>query len=305
MQINEFNCAVIGAGKIAHSLTPAFIKSGFQISVVISRNLSSAKKLAVQNKIKNYSDSLKDISQEVNVFLLTVPDGEISKVAGKLSMLRKDFRKSFCIHFSGVETINSVITLKKKGCKTGSLHIIRPFPSKNKIDLENSPVSVEPDNKQTFGFLIQICKKLKLKPYRINSENKILNHLAAVHCSNFLVGNLFSAFSLISPKYISPKDILKETTQSALNNVFKLSPSKALSGPIDRGDIYTIKKHIEALNEKILSPKREKEFQLLKLNYIVQSLNLLEVVKKKYGGLSNEHKKINRLLRREFKKVTG
>ncbi len=51
-------------------------------------------------------------------------------------------------------------------------------------------------------------------------------------------------------KVIYLKDILRKTTQSALDNVFTLSPAKALSGPIDRGDIYTIKKHISALDDK-------------------------------------------------------
>ncbi len=202
-----------------------------------------------------------------------------------------------------METIHSLISLKKKGGETGSLHIIRPFPSKNKIDLKNSPVSIESDDKRTLNFLIQLCKKLKLKSHRISSENKVLHHLAAVHSSNFLAGNLFNAFSLISSKNILPEDILKETTQSALNNVFKLSPSKALSGPIDRGDFYTIKKHIEAIDNKIKNSKVKKKIVLLKISYIIQSLNLLEVVIVKYGKLSKDHLEIEKFLKGELQKI--
>ncbi len=64
MTKSKYNCVIIGAGKISHSITPALLKSGYNISQVISRKISSAKKLANQNKIKNYSDSLKDISKE-------------------------------------------------------------------------------------------------------------------------------------------------------------------------------------------------------------------------------------------------
>ncbi len=244
---------------------------------------------------------LKDISKDVNVFLLTVPDGEITKVANDLARTRKVFSDCFVIHFSGVETIHSLISLKRKGGKTGSLHIIRPFPSKNKVDLKNSPVSIESDDKQTLGFSIQLCKKLKLKPHRISSDNKVLHHLAAVHSSNFLAGNLFNAISLLSSKNILPEDILKETTQSALNNVFKLDPPKALSGPVDRGDLYTIKKHIEAIDNKINKSKVKKKILLLKISYIIQSLNLLEVVEDKYGKLSENHLKIEKYLKKELK----
>jgi len=190
--------------------------------------------------------------------------------------------------------------LAKKGCATGSLHLIRPFPSKNIVDIRNSPASIETESKQAKAFLLQLCRKLKLKPHTIKSDEKVFYHIAAVHSSNFLVGNLFNAFFLISSKNNLPKNILRQTTQSALNNIFKLSPAKALSGPIDRGDIHTIKKHLAALDSEIRKSKSKKHLKLLRMNYITQSLGLLEVVKAKYGRLSGNHKNIKKLLIQEF-----
>ncbi|MDZ7624660.1 MAG: DUF2520 domain-containing protein [Ignavibacteriaceae bacterium] len=238
---------------------------------------------------------LKKIPAEVNVFFLTVPDGEIKTAADALSGIKKDFNNSICIHFSGVENINALNSLKKKGCATGSLHIIRPFPSKNIVDIKNSPASIEAEDKRAKLFLVQLCRKLKLKPHIIASDEKVFHHLAAVHSSNFLVGNLFNAFYLISSKNNLPKNILRQTTQSALNNVFKLSPAKALSGPIDRGDIYTIKKHLNALDDEIRKSKSS-HLKLLRKNYIIQSLSLLEVVKAKYGRLDKKHLEIKKIL---------
>jgi predicted short-subunit dehydrogenase-like oxidoreductase (DUF2520 family) len=243
---------------------------------------------------------LKHIPSDINLFFLTVPDGEIKNVAEKLSKLKRNFTRSICIHFSGVENISVLKSLQKKSCATGSLHIIRPFPSKNIVDIKNSPASIETENKQAKTFLLQMCKKLKLKPHIITSNAKVFHHLAAVHSSNFLVGNLFNAFSLISSKSKTPRNILKKTTQSALDNVFKLTPAKGLSGPIDRGDIYTIKKHIAALDSEIRKSKSKQKLKLLRMNYITQSLGLLEVVKAKYGRLNRSHNNIKKLLIREF-----
>lgn len=290
---------LIGAGKLAHSLTSALEITSYNIESVISKKKSSAKHLAGKFLIKNYSDSLKDIPSDVNIFLLTVPDGEIRKVAEKLSKSNRDFKDCICVHFSGVENISSLNSLAKKGCATGSLHIIKPFPSKNIVKIKNSPASIEAKNRRSFNFLIQLCRSLQLKPHRINSKEKVLHHLAAVYSSNFLVGNLFNAFSLISSKDNSAKEILLQTTQSALNNVFKLSPSKALSGPVDRGDLYTIKKHLEVLDAKIRK-SRSARLKLFKLNYIVQSLSLLEVAEKKYGKLNKDHLEIKKFLENEL-----
>lgn len=291
--------AIIGAGKIAYSLTSALVKSGYDVQSIISKRLSSAKLLANKFSIPHHSKSLKQIPEDINVFFLTVPDGEIKKVAEKLSKLKRDFTKCICVHFSGVENIGALESLKKKGCVVGSLHIIRPFPSKNIVDIKNSPASIEAENKRAIQFLIHLCRKLKLKPYMIDSEEKVFNHLAAVHSSNFLVGNLFNAFSLISSKSNSSKNILKQTTQSALDNVFKLSPAKALSGPIDRGDIYTIKKHIDELNSQIRKNKKG-HLKLLRKNYILQSLSLLEVAKAKYGKLNKKHLEIEKFLKKQL-----
>jgi len=300
--LTKHKIAIIGAGKLAYSLTPALKKSGYDVLCVISKKLSSSKLLAKKFSIPHHSNSLKKNPDGVDVFFLTVPDGEIKKAADSLSKSKLDFRNCICIHFSGVENISALKSLEKKVCATGSLHIIRPFPSKNVVDLRNSPASIETGSKQAKAFLLQMCKKLKLKPHLIASNEKVFHHLAAVHSSNFLVGNLFNAFSLITSKGNLPKNILRQTTQSALNNVFKLSPAKALSGPIDRGDIYTIRKHIEMLNKKISQVKNKEQLKLLRLNYIIQSLSLLEVVKAKYGRLSKNHHRIKKLLLEGFRK---
>lgn len=292
--------ALIGAGKLAHSLTYALLNNGYQVDSVISRKLSSAKLLSGKFSIPNYSNKLQNIPEEVKVFFLTVPDGEIKKVAESLSKLKKNFKDFICIHFSGVEDISSLNSLAQKGCATGSLHIIRPFPSKNIVHIKNFPASVEAKDKRANSFLLALCRKLKLKPHSINSNEKVLNHLAAVHSSNFLVGNLYNAFYLIDSKNNLPEIILRQTTQTALDNVFKLSPEKALSGPIDRGDIYAIKKHIEALDKEIKQSRKNDKLKLLRKNYIIQSLGLLEVVKAKYGKLSGDHQKIKKLLKSQL-----
>ena len=292
--------AIIGAGKLAFSLASALVNARYPINSVISKKLNSAKSLAQKFSIKHYSNKVQNIQEVANVFFLTVPDGEIKNVAESLSKLKRDFKDCICIHFSGVENISALQSLKNKGCAVGSLHIIRPFPSKNIVDIKSFPVSVEAKDKRAISYLDQLCRKLKLKPHKIKSDEKVLHHLAAVHSSNFLAGNLYNAFSLIKSKNNLSNKILKNTTQSALNNVFKLGPVNALSGPIDRGDFYAIKKHIEALNKRISGSNSNKKFILLKKSYVIQSLLLLEVVKAKYGRLNKNHQKIKKFLEKNL-----
>ena len=90
----KFKIAIIGAGRIAYSLTSALLKEGYIVDVIISRKYDSAKALAEKFGVKKYSNDINLISKSVNVFFLTVPDSEIKKTAIQLSKLKLNFRYS-------------------------------------------------------------------------------------------------------------------------------------------------------------------------------------------------------------------
>ncbi len=167
---------------------------------------------------------------------------------------------------------------------------MQTFPSTKVVDIANCSVAIEAEKKEVKDFLNKLALDLHLKPFLLKPGNKIYYHLAGVFASNFLVGNLFSSekmFRLSKKGKANFNDIINSIVYSTINNVKESGASKALSGPIERGDYETIEKHLKAL--------KKKDKQLYK-NYIIQSLNLLEVVEEKNGKLSKEQKRIRNLL---------
>ncbi len=299
----KFKIAIIGAGRIAYSLTLALLNEGYIVDAIISRKINSAKALAEKFGVKKYSDDLNLISKSVNVFFLTVPDSEIKKTAVQLSKLK--FSTDYFIHFSGAEDISVLNPLKLKGGKTGSLHLMQTFPSKKIVNIKNVNSAIETNDDSTYKFLLQLCSDLQLIPFRIDSKDKTYYHLAGVFASNFLAGNLFNAQKLLSLNNIDEQkyfDILSSTIQSTLQNIKTVGPAKALSGPVDRGDIKTIRKHISSLKRKSKNSKGN-YFSLLLKNYIVQSLNLINLVEEKHGELNQSHQDIRKLLVRELNNI--
>ena len=296
---------IIGAGRIAYSLTSVLIKNNFEIASVISRNIDSAKKLARKFSIKKYSNDFSEIPKSTKLFFLTVPDGEIKKAALSLSHLNLNFKNSYFIHLSGSENIEALKPLKRKGGLTGSIHPMQTFPSKKVVSLENVYAAVEVEGDKHFQYLANLCKKLGMIPFKINPDRKTLYHLAGVYASNFLAGNLFVSQKMLIENGIPEKmffDILSSTINSTLNNVKKVGPAKALSGPVERGDIQTIRKHISSFKEMIKKPDGN-NFSLQLKNYIVQSINLLSLVEEKQGKLNNTHLQIQKLLVRELRNL--
>ena len=281
---------IIGAGKIAYSLCSALLKAGYNVSSIISRKKSSADKLSKQLKIPLSSNKINSLSKETNIFFLTVPDSQIEKTARLLLKSKLDFRNSLFIHVSGALDINELKPLRKKKASIASFHIMQTFPSTKIVEIKNCSVAIEAENKLVKNFLDNLAMDLLLKPFHLKSDKKIFYHLAGVFASNFLAGNLFSSeklFRMTESKNIDYFSVIESTVNSTLDNIKNVGPAKALSGPVERGDYKTIEKHLRAL---------KKGNKMLYNNYIVQSLNLLDVVKKKNKRLNKDQKKIKNLL---------
>ena len=289
--------SVIGAGKIAYSLCAALLKAGYNVNKVISRNKTSASKLSKRfkipfssDKLKSYLPATRSLTQENKIFFLTVPDNQIKKAAKSLSKLNLDFNNSLFIHVSGALDTNELNSLKKKKANVASFHIMQTFPSTKIVDISGCTVAIEAEKKVVKDFLNKLALDLRLKPFLLKPGHKIYYHLAGVFASNFLVGNLYSSekmFQLSKKGKANFNDTIESVVYSTINNIKDAGASKALSGPVERGDYETIEKHLKSL--------KKKDKQLCK-NYIIQSLNLLDVVKDKNGKLNEGQKKIKSLL---------
>lgn len=280
--------AVIGAGRVSFSLVSALIRSNLNVSLIVSRKVVSAKTLAGRLKIKNFSSDLHSLTSDLKIFFLSVPDNQISVVAKEISKLNLDFENSIFIHLSGAENISVLNVLKKKGAYTASFHIMQTFPDKRIFNLKNSYVAIETNNKKVKSFLFRIAKKLNLNPFKISSQNKIYYHLAGVYSSNFLVANQYYTKKLFDMTHsgLNYKSVFNPISEMTLKNIKDKDVQNAVSGPVARGDIITVKKHLSALkNDKIF-----------RSNYISQSLTLLELLKKRDKKLTLPQKELKNYL---------
>ena len=295
---------IIGAGKLAYSLTEALIKNNYKICIVVSKNRSSSLELAKKFRIENFSNSLKDIPPSSNVYLLTVPDDQIPSVAKKLDKLNFDFRKSIFVHFSGAKNTSALKRLQNKKANTASFHIMQTFPSKRVVKLNGCFTAIESQSKSAQNFLTELADRLELHVLSLNSNQKVNYHLAGVFASNFLVSNLFAADVLLKKirKEKSSFEIVSPIIYSTLRNINSKGTNEALSGPINRGDFETIKTHSTFLKKYVLS-NRKQSINYLYLSYLVQSLGLLEIIRSKRGKLDLKQVKIENFLVNELKKT--
>ncbi|HZW38441.1 MAG TPA: F420-dependent NADP oxidoreductase [Ignavibacteriaceae bacterium] len=282
--------SIIGAGKISYSIANLFLQNKIKILSIISRSKESADKLAAKFKINISSNNYNDLDKNTSIFILAVPDNEIETIAEHLAKQNINFKESLFIHLSGAQDISLLKALKDKGAAIASIHFMQTFPTKEIVDLKSEYVVIETDEDEVFNFLFELSVRFNLKPLKLNSSEKTLYHLSGVFACNFLLSNLYLAeltykdlsISENIPMFRYMDNIITNTLKNAKEN----GAANSISGPIVRGDLDTIKKHIE-----VMQKPEYKNSNIIEM-YIVQSEMLLKILEQKNKGLTESQKNI-------------
>jgi len=261
---------ILGAGHVGTALSIAFKRIGFGVFIA-SRTLESAKRAAALSHGKVCT--LKDF-RDADVIFLTVPDSEIVNAAKEVEEFVS--KKQVVVHTSGA--LSSEI-LSFLDAHVASLHPLKSFA--DPIDSANSLSGVlftfEGDGVAQL-VLNRMVERLGGKFVRIQSKDKILYHLAAVLTANYTVSLFNISESILLDIGFSKeesKDMLLNLLGGVIDNIRTGGSVFALTGPIERGDSLTVKKHLDAIKDP-----------MVKNIYIFLGFATLNIAKQK--GLSKE-----------------
>ena len=103
---------------------------------------------------------------------------------------------------------------------------------------------------QTLEILKELAADLKAFSFEIKPEAKPMLHAAAVVSSNYVVTIMKIATEIAKAGDIDPDDALKALMplmESSVQNIKEKGFNDALTGPISRGDFFTVEKHVKSL----------------------------------------------------------
>jgi predicted short-subunit dehydrogenase-like oxidoreductase (DUF2520 family) len=243
----EKSFSLIGPGRLGANLIYNLELKGWNCSLVISRNPETKQQALKNHIIQERFEQGDDPGQNI---LITVNDDSIRDIAKKLADSGISLNNRRCIHFSGVLTSDVLKPLEDKGAAVGSLHPLYCF-SKKPEKLPAGILFTFEGNEQCLGLADSISRDLDGMIYLIDKSKKALYHCAASMAGNMSLTLLYAAFRLfnhaLGDKREGQKESLIILVRSALNNLESSDWKDALTGPISRGDIVTINKHLESL----------------------------------------------------------
>jgi predicted short-subunit dehydrogenase-like oxidoreductase (DUF2520 family) len=209
--------------------------------------LSSAKRLAGRIsgcQVYNGAQEVADIAQLV---FITTPDDTIPEVATEVQW----HNGQSVVHCSGAHSINILEPAKQRGANTGCFHPLQTFASVDQA-IENIPGStfaIEAEEPLA-STLKEIATILEGDWITLKAGDKVLYHAAAVFACNYLVTLVKLATDLWQTFGVSPAQATKALMpllRGTLSNIENVGLPNCLTGPIARGDLGTISRHLESL----------------------------------------------------------
>ena len=259
-----------GAGNTAYRLSMSLKSAGCSVSYIWNRSPKASQILAkILNKPENNpfnlecTQAIEDISllSESDIILLTLSDDSIEKVFKSIYDLEwVRLGKTIVCHTSGATPIDILNKIPHYGVFYPLMTLSKTKP----VDMKVVPFLLESSDTHTHDVLVKLCDYLGSEYKDCETAERMKMHLAAVFVSNFVNYILGLAYDISSPSYTFLLPLATETVRKAF---LYGHPAHVQTGPAIRGDISTIKNHLEMLKDM----EEHKEVYALMTKYIGES----------------------------------
>jgi predicted short-subunit dehydrogenase-like oxidoreductase (DUF2520 family) len=247
---------LIGAGNLAQALGPALRKAGYRVEQVVARNNpeSMRRARALARKVGAAAVQLEEAAPASHVIWLCHTDDALGSTAELLAR-NPGWKGKTVLHASGALTSDVLAPLKRAGAHTASLHPMMSFVAGTAPKMSEIPFAVEGD-KQAIAAAKQIVAKLGAEVFQIKKPSKVLYHALGSFSSPLVVATLVTAERVGKAAGLTvqqTRKIMGPILQQTVSNYLQRGPAAAFSGPIKRGDLQTIRRHLKELEKVTLA----------------------------------------------------
>jgi predicted short-subunit dehydrogenase-like oxidoreductase (DUF2520 family) len=211
---------VIGPGRAGTSLAIALSRAGWEVLPTLGR-----------------ADALDAAASDTDLLLIATPDHAISEVAHAV----KPADRTVVAHLSGSAGLRPLVSHRRRAV----LHplVALPDPERGAERLVGAWFGLAEDGDP---LVAEVVASLRGRVVHVAETGWARYHAAAVIASNHLVALLGQA-ERVAASVGAPVEAFLDLARGSLADVAELGPRGALTGPVRRGDIATIERHLDAL----------------------------------------------------------
>ena len=253
----------IGAGRVGTGLALSFARAGCRVVAVASRSAASARKLA--KRVRARVATPQEVADHSDLVFLTVPDDAVEAVASGIRWREG----AACVHTSGAGELDLLAKAAADGAEVGGFHPLRMFGEPGKsFDLRGCAIAIAGGNALARK-LARLARAVGARSLRIPEGGRALYHAAANFSGAFAIALISETIALWGKLGISERDALRALLpllRGTVNNVEKLGTAGALGSVVARGDVGTIRRHVEVLARE--APETLELYRLLSLRTV-------------------------------------
>jgi predicted short-subunit dehydrogenase-like oxidoreductase (DUF2520 family) len=180
------------------------------------------------------------------VALLCVPDGAIGDACAALLPAVPPLR--FVGHVSGATGLDVLQAARDRGADVFSMHPLQTIPDGG-AEIAGASCAVAGSSEEAIRLARDLAESLGMQPFDVPEEKRAAYHAAAAMASNMLVALEESAAELLRQSGVEePRELLAPLVLRTAANWAERG-EQALTGPIARGDVATVGRHLAALRE--------------------------------------------------------
>lgn len=253
----SLSIGVVGAGRVGAVIAAALRAAGHGVAAVAGESDASRTRIATLLPGVPIAKPTA-VARSCDLLLLTVPDDMLSNVVVQLTASGAIHEGQYVVHTSGRHGLAVLEPAARVGARTVALHPAMTFTGTD-LDLPRLAgcvFGVTADQPDTIALAESLVHDLAGRIVWVPESHRTLYHAGLAHGANHLVTLVSEAMELLRASGAAdPAATLRPLLTAALDNVLSFGDA-ALTGPIVRGDVETVRAHVRdiALNAPTTLP---------------------------------------------------
>jgi predicted short-subunit dehydrogenase-like oxidoreductase (DUF2520 family) len=242
------NISVVGAGRVGTAMAVLLGRAGHRIVAVSGRGPTRDRASRFLSDVPFLDPA--DAARAGDLVLIGVPDDDIPAIVAEIAAADGFRSAQWVAHLSGASGLDVLTPARAADARPLAIHPLQTFPDVAGA-LERLPgcaMAVTAEDAEGYTVGERIADDLMARPFRLDDAMRPLYHAAAVFASNYLIVASGIAEDLFRRAGVpDPMSAMIPLQRATLDNVERLGPAEALTGPAVRGDVTTIERNLIAL----------------------------------------------------------
>jgi len=250
--MQQLSIGVIGAGRVGTVLAAKFRIAGHIITSVSGR--SDVTRMRVETLLPGVDILEREaVAARSELLILSVPDDSLIRVAEELAATGTIRPGQVVMHTSGRHGLEALAALTRRGARPIAFHPAMTFTGTD-VDLDRTCVFGLTAADTERALAEELVADLGGTPMWVDEANRALYHAALAHGANHLVTLVTQSMDILRMAGAAdPAAVLRPLLSAALDNSLAYGDA-ALTGPVVRGDVTTIRAHVDAFSQAHVNP---------------------------------------------------